>query len=113
MVSGGHQTAKKQTLNPTMSNVMPNDNGAKRTKCAGKNTLPKYSSSLEVTHLQKMSFFLSLLHKLILKFFQIKLYRNTHNPSPTTMARPVAKAMAEQGPPGENILQRSTLLQVI
>ncbi|RVE71932.1 hypothetical protein OJAV_G00056860 [Oryzias javanicus] len=85
-LSGGHQTAKKQIHNPAMSNVIPNDNGAKRTKCAGKNALPKYNSSLE-------------------------LYRNTHNPSPTTMARPVAKAMAEQGPPGENILQRSTLLQ--
>lgn len=29
------------------------------------------------------------------------------------MARPVAKAMAEHGPPGETILQRSALMQVL
>ncbi|XP_004070108.1 protein tyrosine phosphatase domain-containing protein 1-like [Oryzias latipes] len=86
MLSGGHPAAKKQTHNPTMSNMMPNNNEAKRRASASKNALPKYSSSLE-------------------------LYRNAHNPGPTTMARPVAKAMAEQGPPGQNILQRSALLQ--
>ncbi len=42
----------------------------------------------------------------------IKLCRNPHNPGPTSVARAVAKAMAEQGPPGETILQRSALLQV-
>lgn len=48
MLSGGHPAAKKQTHNPTMSNMMPNNNEAKRRASASKNALPKYSSSLEV-----------------------------------------------------------------
>ncbi|XP_047240405.1 protein tyrosine phosphatase domain-containing protein 1 isoform X1 [Girardinichthys multiradiatus] len=41
----------------------------------------------------------------------LELNRNLHIPGPTLMAREVAKAMAEQGPPGETVLQRSALLQ--
>lgn len=42
----------------------------------------------------------------------IKLCRNPNNPGPTSVARAVAKAMSDQGPPEETILQRSALLQV-
>lgn len=42
----------------------------------------------------------------------MKLCRNPHNPGPTSVARVVAKAMADQGPAGEVILQKSALLQV-
>ena len=42
----------------------------------------------------------------------IKLSRNTQNPGPTSVARAVARAMADRDPPGETILQRSALLQV-
>lgn len=38
--------------------------------------------------------------------------RNPHNPGATSVARAIAKAMADQGPPGETVLQRSFLLQV-
>ncbi|KAM3870600.1 protein tyrosine phosphatase domain-containing protein 1 [Diretmus argenteus] len=36
---------------------------------------------------------------------------NKHNPGPTSVARAVAKALGDQNPPGETILQRSALLQ--
>ncbi|XP_035521663.1 protein tyrosine phosphatase domain-containing protein 1 [Morone saxatilis] len=83
-LSPGHQITEKEShiLNfPISSN-----NCAKRSKCTAKKALPKYSSNIE-------------------------LCRNPQNPGPTTVARAVAKAMADQGPPGETILQRSTLLQ--
>ncbi|XP_054897633.1 protein tyrosine phosphatase domain-containing protein 1 [Poeciliopsis prolifica] len=40
-----------------------------------------------------------------------ELYRNLQTPGPTLIARQVAKAMADQGPLGETVLQRSALLQ--
>lgn len=44
--------------------------------------------------------------------YHIKLCRNPHNPGLTSVARVVAKAMADPGPPEETILQKSALLQV-
>lgn len=87
-LSSGHQTTTKEshTLNIPVSSMRTSSSCAKRSKCTAKRTLPKYSSNFE-------------------------LCRNLHNPVPTSMARSVAKAMAEQGPPGEVILQRSALLQ--
>uniref|UniRef100_A0A3P8RYT4 Protein tyrosine phosphatase domain-containing protein 1 n=1 Tax=Amphiprion percula TaxID=161767 RepID=A0A3P8RYT4_AMPPE len=87
-LSPGHQTTKKEshTLHIRASGGKTSSSCANRFKCTAKKTLPKRSSNME-------------------------LYRNPSNPGPTSMARPVAKAMAEQGPPGETILQRSALLQ--
>ncbi|CAN9499224.1 unnamed protein product [Ophioblennius macclurei] len=83
-----HPTTKNEfyTLNTTTFNMTTSSSCAKRSKCAAKKTLLKYSSNIE-------------------------LCRNPHHPRPTSMARPVAKAMAEQGLPGETVLQRSALLQ--
>ncbi|KAL7402092.1 hypothetical protein ABVT39_009420 [Epinephelus coioides] len=87
-LSPSHQTIKKksQTLNIPISNITTSTNCAKRSKCTAKKTLGKYSSNME-------------------------LCRNPHNPGPTAVARAIAKAMADHGPPGEIILQRSALLQ--
>ncbi|XP_074489342.1 protein tyrosine phosphatase domain-containing protein 1 [Sebastes fasciatus] len=81
--SPGHQTTMKesQTLNIPISSMTTSNNCAKRSKA-----LPKYSSNTE-------------------------LCRNPHNLGPTSVARAVAKAMADPGPPGEAVLQRSALLQ--
>ncbi|XP_041852248.1 protein tyrosine phosphatase domain-containing protein 1 [Melanotaenia boesemani] len=86
--SSDHQTTLKEsnTLNVPMSNMRASSSCAKRTKYAAKKAFPKCSSNME-------------------------LCRNPHNPGPTSMARLVAKAMAEQGPPGDTTLQRSALLQ--
>ncbi|XP_075327077.1 protein tyrosine phosphatase domain-containing protein 1 [Odontesthes bonariensis] len=87
-LSSGDQTTLKvsRTLNIPMSHLRTSSSCIKRTKCGAKTSLHKYSSNLE-------------------------LCRNLHNPGATSMARPIAKAMTEQGPPGETILQRSALLQ--
>ncbi|KAM9352504.1 protein tyrosine phosphatase domain-containing protein 1 [Symphorus nematophorus] len=87
-LSPGHQTNKKEShaFNMPISGMISSNNCAKRSKCTAKKALPKYSSNLELS-------------------------RNPHNPGPTSAARAVAKAMADQGPPGETILQRSALLQ--
>ncbi|XP_039988013.1 protein tyrosine phosphatase domain-containing protein 1 isoform X2 [Xiphias gladius] len=87
-LSPGHQTSKKEshTLNIPISSMKTSNNCAKSLKCKAKKALPKYSSNIE-------------------------LCRNPHTPGPTSLARAFAKAMAEQGPPGETILQRSALLQ--
>uniref|UniRef100_A0AAZ1XW26 Uncharacterized protein n=1 Tax=Oreochromis aureus TaxID=47969 RepID=A0AAZ1XW26_OREAU len=87
-LSSGYQTTKKEThiLNIPVSSMRTNSSCAKQSKCKAKKALPKYSSNVE-------------------------LCRNPHNLGPTSTARPVAKAMAEQGPPGETVLQRSALLQ--
>ncbi|KAF1386613.1 hypothetical protein PFLUV_G00096680 [Perca fluviatilis] len=87
-VSPGHQTTKKEshTLNIPISSMTTSNNCAKRSKCTAKKALAKYSSNTE-------------------------LCRNPHNPGPTSVARAVANAMADFGPPGETILQRSALLQ--
>ncbi|XP_041795456.1 protein tyrosine phosphatase domain-containing protein 1 isoform X2 [Chelmon rostratus] len=86
--SAARQTTKKEShaLNIPISSMRTSNNCAKRSKCSAKKALPKYSSNIE-------------------------LHRNLHNPGPTSAARAVAKAMADQGPPGETILQRSALLQ--
>ncbi|XP_031149274.1 protein tyrosine phosphatase domain-containing protein 1 [Sander lucioperca] len=87
-VSPGHQTTKKEshTLNIPISSMTTSNNYAKKSKCTAKKALAKYSSNIE-------------------------LCRNPHNPGPTSVARAVANAMADFGPPGETILQRSALLQ--
>ncbi|XP_018519405.1 protein tyrosine phosphatase domain-containing protein 1 isoform X5 [Lates calcarifer] len=87
-LSPGHQTSKKEshTLNIPISGMKTSKNCAQRSKCTARKVLPKYRSNIE-------------------------LCRNLHNPGPTSVARAVAKAMADLGPPGETILQRSALLQ--
>ncbi|GAA6228995.1 protein tyrosine phosphatase domain-containing protein 1-like isoform X7 [Lates japonicus] len=87
-LSPGHQTSKKEshTLNIPISGMKISKNCAQRSKCTARKVLPKYRSNIE-------------------------LCRNLHNPGPTSVARAVAKAMADLGPPGETILQRSALLQ--
>ncbi|XP_073327450.1 protein tyrosine phosphatase domain-containing protein 1 [Pagrus major] len=88
--SPGHQTTNKEShtliTNIPISGMRTSNNCAKRSKCTAKKALHKYSSNIE-------------------------LCRNPHNPGPTSVARAVAKAMADQGPPGETVLQRSALLQ--
>ncbi|XP_077371893.1 protein tyrosine phosphatase domain-containing protein 1 isoform X2 [Festucalex cinctus] len=64
--------------------IQPSDNPAR--KCTVKKTQSKYSSNIE-------------------------LCKSTHNVRPTSVARAIAKAMADQGPPEETVLQRSSLLQ--
>ncbi|XP_013867777.1 protein tyrosine phosphatase domain-containing protein 1 [Austrofundulus limnaeus] len=82
-----HLTNKKEyhTFKTPVSDIRTSS-CIKRTKGFDKKELPKYSSSLE-------------------------LHRNPHNSGSTSMARLVAKALAERGPPGETSLQRSALLQ--
>uniref|UniRef100_A0A8D2ZTK3 Protein tyrosine phosphatase domain-containing protein 1 n=1 Tax=Scophthalmus maximus TaxID=52904 RepID=A0A8D2ZTK3_SCOMX len=83
----GHQTSKmgSHALNIPISSMQASNNCNKRL-CTAKKALPKYSSNIE-------------------------LCRIPHNPAPTSVARAVAKAMADQGTPGEIVLQRSALLQ--
>ncbi|XP_038155865.1 protein tyrosine phosphatase domain-containing protein 1 [Cyprinodon tularosa] len=72
--------------NTEVTNLRTSNNSIKMFKSSNKKDFLKCSSNLE-------------------------LHRNLHIPGPTSMARAVAKAMAEQGPPGETVLQRSALLQ--
>ncbi|XP_037538767.1 protein tyrosine phosphatase domain-containing protein 1 [Nematolebias whitei] len=78
-----HLTSKTKyhILKIPMSGMRSSNSCTKTTKCSD-----KHSSNLE-------------------------LHRNPHNCGPTSMARLVAKALAEQGSPGETFLQRSALLQ--
>ncbi|XP_054475758.1 protein tyrosine phosphatase domain-containing protein 1 [Anoplopoma fimbria] len=87
-LSPGHQTTKGASygLNIPKSSMTTNNNCAQRSRCNAKKALPKYSSNTE-------------------------LCRNPHYPGPTSVARAVAKAMADHGLPEANILQRSALLQ--
>ncbi|XP_077453620.1 protein tyrosine phosphatase domain-containing protein 1 isoform X2 [Stigmatopora argus] len=41
----------------------------------------------------------------------IELSKSTHNPRPTSVTRNIARAMADQGPIEDSVLQRSSLLQ--
>ncbi|KAM9375735.1 protein tyrosine phosphatase domain-containing protein 1 [Pholidichthys leucotaenia] len=84
----GHQTFenKSHAFNIPMTSLRTSSSCSKRSKCKAKKVLSKYSSNIE-------------------------LCRHPHHPGPTSMARAVAKAMAEQDPPGETVLQRSALLQ--
>ncbi|XP_010728102.3 protein tyrosine phosphatase domain-containing protein 1 [Larimichthys crocea] len=81
-LSPDYHTTEKESI----SNTGTSNNCAKRSKCTSKKALSKYSSNTE-------------------------LCRNPNNPGPTSVARAVAKAMSDQGPPEETILQRSALLQ--
>ncbi|XP_061533666.1 protein tyrosine phosphatase domain-containing protein 1 isoform X2 [Phycodurus eques] len=74
------------TKNFHTHNMQPSNNSARKLKRTAKKAQSKYSSNIE-------------------------LCRSTHNPRPTSVARTIAKAMADQGPPEETILQRSFLLQ--
>ncbi|XP_068169798.1 protein tyrosine phosphatase domain-containing protein 1 isoform X2 [Antennarius striatus] len=87
-VSPGYQSRKKlsHTLNIPISNVRTSNICTKRARNTAKKTFLKCSSNTE-------------------------LCRNPCNPGLTSVARAVARAMADQGPPGETILQRSILLQ--
>ncbi|XP_047428236.1 protein tyrosine phosphatase domain-containing protein 1 [Mugil cephalus] len=84
--SSGHHTTNKESHTLSFPNMRTSSSCANKSKCTTKKALPKYSSNIE-------------------------LCRQPHNPGSASMARPVAKAMAEQGPPGETILQRSALMQ--
>lgn len=83
-----NQTRKKHPhpMNFQMSS-MRTSRCSKSSNCTFKRPLHKHSSSIE-------------------------LCRNPHHPNATSVARLVAKAMADQGPHGETVLQRSALLQV-
>lgn len=119
-LSPAHQPTKKEshTLNIPLTGMRTSNNCTKRSKCTAKKALPKYSSNIEVTvtltvkradNLKKSFDVNALKHS---DLCHVKLCGNPHNPGPTSVARAVAKAMADQGPPGETILQRSALLQV-
>ncbi|XP_019935068.2 protein tyrosine phosphatase domain-containing protein 1 [Paralichthys olivaceus] len=84
-LSPGHQISKQESLNIPLSSMKTSNNCTKRL-CTAHKTLPKYSSNIE-------------------------LCRNPHNPGPTSVARAIAQALADQGAAGETILQRSALLQ--
>uniref|UniRef100_UPI003AADE448 protein tyrosine phosphatase domain-containing protein 1 n=1 Tax=Centroberyx gerrardi TaxID=166262 RepID=UPI003AADE448 len=88
--SAGHfmSDTDSHTLNIPTFGMTTTNNCTKRSKCTAKKALPlpKYSSNIE-------------------------LCKNPQKPGLTLVARGVAKAMADQDPPGENILQRSALLQ--
>ncbi|XP_016523606.1 protein tyrosine phosphatase domain-containing protein 1 isoform X1 [Poecilia formosa] len=73
-------------LNTAATNIKTSSSCTKMPKSSAKKEILKCSSSQE-------------------------LYRNLQTPGPTLIARQVAKAMADQGPPGETVLQRSALLQ--
>ncbi|XP_068595487.1 protein tyrosine phosphatase domain-containing protein 1 [Brachionichthys hirsutus] len=85
-VSPGYRSKKNLSHNIPISNIKTSNSRTKRAQNTTKKTFPKYSSNTE-------------------------LCRNPHNPGSTSVARAVARAMADQGPPGETILQRSILLQ--
>ncbi|XP_018519400.1 protein tyrosine phosphatase domain-containing protein 1 isoform X2 [Lates calcarifer] len=115
-LSPGHQTSKKEshTLNIPISGMKTSKNCAQRSKCTARKVLPKYRSNIEVTMIPAMKKADDKTNVNALKhpdLCHIKLCRNLHNPGPTSVARAVAKAMADLGPPGETILQRSALLQ--
>lgn len=118
-LSPGHQTMKKEShrLNITISSMRTSNNCAKRSKCTAKKALTKYSSNIEVSVILtvKKADDKEYIDVNALKpchLCHIKLCRNPHNPGPTSVARVVAKALADQGPPGETILQKSALLEV-
>ncbi|CAL8263082.1 unnamed protein product [Merluccius merluccius] len=92
--SSSAERQSNQKEKQTTSRVIPtlvsktNNCNVPRSRCTGKNTpaLPTFSSNVE-------------------------LRRNHQKPGLTSAARLVAKAMANQDPPGETALQRSALLQ--
>ncbi|TNN00850.1 hypothetical protein fugu_012096 [Takifugu bimaculatus] len=86
--SPDNQTTKKHphSINFQMLSMRTGSRLTKRSKWALKKPLHKHSSSIE-------------------------LCRTQRHPNSTSVARLVAKAMADQGPPGETVLQRSALLQ--
>ncbi|XP_055365747.1 protein tyrosine phosphatase domain-containing protein 1 [Betta splendens] len=83
-----HQGTKNepQASNRPTSGVRASNSSTQRPKCPAKQASVKHGSIME-------------------------LYRKPQNPGPTSVARAVAKAMAEPGPAGETTLQRSALLQ--
>lgn len=83
---------------------------SKSSKCTFKRPLHKHSSSIEV-------FWAWLPWQLFgmcvtVCSVSLQLCRNPQHPNTSSGARLVAKAMADQGPHGETVLQRSALLQV-
>lgn len=119
-LSPGHPTANKESrtliTNIPIPGMRTSNNCAKRSKCTAIKALHKYSSNMEVTVILTVKT-ADDVKALVWMHFKhsdlcLKLCRNPHNPGPTSVARAVAKAMADQGPPGETVLQRSALLQV-
>lgn len=106
--------SKKESnaLNIPISGKSTSNNCAKKSVCTAKKALPKHNSNLEVNMISTDDDKSCSVNAL--KHFDLcqQLCRNPHNPGPTSGARVVAKVMADQGPPGETVLQRSALLQV-
>lgn len=111
-LSPDNQTRKKHPhpMNIQMSSTRAG-RWSKSSKCAFKKPLHKHSSSLEVT-LSLAVLTSSLGCALLCDLCHMQLCRNPHHPNSTSVARLVAKALADQGPHGETVLQRSALLQV-
>ncbi|XP_046889483.1 protein tyrosine phosphatase domain-containing protein 1 [Hypomesus transpacificus] len=88
--SVGHcdNTEHAPKLHPTAGSGPNNNDHAKKSKCAAKKAmaLPKFSSNIE-------------------------LRRTQHKSGQASVARAVAKAMADQNTPGEMVLQRAALIQ--
>lgn len=118
-LSPGQQTMKREshTLNIPISSMKTSNNCVKRSKYTAKKELPKSSSNIEVNMIFTVKTGDDEEYNDVNAFktcalCHIKLCRNPHHPGPTSVARLVAKAMADPGPPGETILQKSALLQV-
>ncbi|XP_067090280.1 protein tyrosine phosphatase domain-containing protein 1 [Osmerus mordax] len=88
--SVGHcdNTEHTQKLHPPAGSGENNNDHAKKSKCTAKKTmaLPKFSSNIELRRTQRKS-------------------------GQASVARAVAKAMADQNTPGETVLQRAALIQ--
>ncbi|CAJ1056883.1 protein tyrosine phosphatase domain-containing protein 1 [Xyrichtys novacula] len=113
--SSGHQATRKESDEPNLpqSKMTWSRNYTKLSTSMAQKALTKSSSNIEVTViLEELMIIKTLMHALkSLQSLLIKLCRNSGNPGPTVVARAVAKAMSDQTPPGENVLQRSALLQ--
>lgn len=106
-----NQTRKKHPhpMNFQMSS-MRTSRCSKSSNCTFKRPLHKHSSSIEV--ILSLAAMTTLWDVLQCDLCHMQLCRNPHHPNATSVARLVAKAMADQGPHGETVLQRSALLQV-
>lgn len=118
-LSPSQQTMKREShiLHIPISSMKTSNNRGKRLKYTAKRELPKSSSNIEVNMIFTVKTGDDEKYNDVNAFktcdlCHIKLCRNPHHPGPTSVARLVAKAMADPGPPGETILQKSALLQV-
>lgn len=115
-----HQKRKEfHTFHISATNAKTTESHAKRSNNAlnGAAKVKKYCSNAEVsgTASERCGSPQScvLVRALTCAFCRSKLCRNSSHPRATSAARVVAKAMGEQGPAGESVLQKSALLQVM